>query len=129
MKFAEHFYGWHDETLAELTMEQTGGRHPISTELVEIANITDIDGACQRLNECDIAAVIIEPRGGSSGLLPWWVEGLQKRRTATRETDTVLVVSRFRCTPGGVQDLSGVTPDLTTLEKVLGGGFRGRAGG
>ena len=131
MKFHSHFHGWHDEAVAELSMEQAGGRHPLSTELVEIPGATDIDGACERLEQRDIAAVIIEPGGGSSGLLPWSKQGLEKLREATRRSDTVLifdeVVSGFRCTPGGVQALTGVTPDLTTLGKILGGGFPGAA--
>ena len=131
MKFNAHFHGWHDEAIAELSIEDAGGRHPLSAELVEIPGATDIDGACQRLQQRDIAAVIIEPGGGSSGLLPWSKEGLEQLREATRRTDTVLifdeVVSGFRCTPGGVQALTGVTPDLTTLGKVLGGGFPGAA--
>ena len=131
MKFDGHFHGWHDEAIAELTKEQAGGRHPLSTDLVEVASVTDIDAACKRLGEGDIAAVIIEPGGGSSGLLPWSGEGLEKLREASRLAGTVLVfdevVSGFRCTPGGVQALTGVTPDLTALGKVLGGGFPGAA--
>ena len=131
MKFNAHFHGWHDEAVAELTMEQASGRHPMSTELVEIPDATDINGACDRLEKGEFAAVIIEPGGGSSGLLPWSKAGLERLREATRRTETVLifdeVVSGFRCTPGGVQGLTGVTPDLTTLGKVLGGGFPGAA--
>ena len=131
MKFNGHFHGWHDEAVADLAMDEASGRHPMSTELVEIPDVTNIDSACDRLEKRDIAAVIIEPGGGSSGLLPWSKAGLEKLREATRRTETVLifdeVVSGFRCTPGGVQNLTGVTPDLTTLGKVLGGGFPGAA--
>ena len=74
-----------------------------------------------------IAAVIVEPVAGNMGVvppLPGFLEGL---RAVTQAAGALLVfdevMTGFRAHPGGVQGLSGVTPDLTTLGKVIGGGL------
>jgi glutamate-1-semialdehyde 2,1-aminomutase len=73
----------------------------------------------------DIAAVIVEPVAGNMGLVlpePGFLEGL---RALTRAAGALLVfdevMTGFRVHPGGAQALYGVTPDLTTLGKVIGG--------
>jgi glutamate-1-semialdehyde 2,1-aminomutase len=83
-----------------------------------------------------IAAVIVEPVAGNMGCippLPGFLEGL---REVTARSGSVLifdeVMTGFRVAPGGAQELYGVTPDLTTLGKIIGGGlpvgaFGGRA--
>jgi glutamate-1-semialdehyde 2,1-aminomutase len=75
----------------------------------------------------DVAAVIVEPVAGNMGLvppLPGFLEGL---RGLTDEHGALLVfdevMTGFRVHPGGAQALYGVTPDLTTLGKVIGGGL------
>ncbi len=75
----------------------------------------------------DVAAVIIEPVLGNIGpILPR--EGyLKEVRAVTRENNVVLifdeVITGFRLAMGGAQEYYGVTPDMTTLGKILGGGF------
>ena len=75
----------------------------------------------------DIAAVIVEPVAGNMGLVlpePGFLEGL---RALTSAAGALLVfdevMTGFRVHPGGAQALYGVTPDLTTLGKVIGGGL------
>ena len=75
----------------------------------------------------EIAAIIVEPMAGNMNLVkpnPGFLEGL--RRICT-EYGTVLifdeVMTGFRVGPQGVQGLFGITPDLTTLGKVIGGGM------
>ena len=131
IKFDGHFHGWHDEVLSDYPEERAAGRHPLSGELRALYSCVDIAGACRRMAAGDVAAVILEPGGGGSGALPWSVEGLRKLREAASQSGTLLVfdevVSGFRYRPGGVQELAGVTPDLSTFGKILGGGFPGAA--
>ncbi len=75
----------------------------------------------------DIACVIIEPVAGNMGVVlpePGYLEGL---RTVTRKHGALLVfdevMSGFRASLGGAQSHYSVTPDLTTLGKVIGGGM------
>jgi glutamate-1-semialdehyde 2,1-aminomutase len=75
----------------------------------------------------DIAAVIVEPIAGNMGLvLPaeGFLEGL-RGLTAAHEALLVFdeVMTGFRVHPGGAQGMYGITPDLTTLGKVIGGGL------
>ncbi|CAN5921610.1 glutamate-1-semialdehyde 2,1-aminomutase [soil metagenome] len=84
----------------------------------------------------DVAALIIEPVAGNMGLVepaPGYLEGL---RELTAKHGTVLifdeVMTGFRVAFGGAQARYGVTPDLTTIGKIIGGGlpaaaFGGRA--
>ena len=75
----------------------------------------------------DIGAVIVEPVAGNMGLVlpqPGFLEGL--RELATTAGALLVfdeVMTGFRVHPGGAQALYGVTPDLTTLGKVIGGGL------
>ncbi|MEE8117021.1 MAG: glutamate-1-semialdehyde 2,1-aminomutase [Gemmatimonadales bacterium] len=94
-----------------------------------VATFNDL-GSVERLFEefpDDIAVVIVEPVVGNMGVvLP--VNGfLEGVRALTREHGALLifdeVMTGFRVHPGGAQGLTGVTPDLTTLGKVIGGGL------
>ena len=75
----------------------------------------------------EIAAIIVEPVAGNMNLIkpqPGFLEGL--RRVCTQYGAVLIfdeVMTGFRVGPQGVQGLYGVTPDLTTLGKVIGGGM------
>jgi glutamate-1-semialdehyde 2,1-aminomutase len=75
----------------------------------------------------DIAAVIVEPVAGNMGLVlpqPGFLQGL--RELASAHGALLVfdeVMTGFRVHPGGAQALHGITPDLTTLGKVIGGGL------
>jgi glutamate-1-semialdehyde 2,1-aminomutase len=78
-------------------------------------------------NRGQVAALIVEPVAANMGVvapLPGYLEGL---RDLTRQAGTLLifdeVVTGFRVARGGAQERYGVTPDLTCLGKVLGGGL------
>ncbi|RLS79184.1 MAG: glutamate-1-semialdehyde-2,1-aminomutase [Planctomycetota bacterium] len=74
-----------------------------------------------------IAAVLMEPVVGNMGLVMPTAEFLAAARRLTHEHGAVLVfdevMTGFRLAPGGAQELLGVTPDLTTLGKIVGGGL------
>lgn len=75
----------------------------------------------------DLAAVIVEPVAGNMGVVPPKPEFLKGLRELTEEHGTVLifdeVMTGFRVDYGCAQGYYGVTPDLTTLGKVIGGGL------
>jgi glutamate-1-semialdehyde 2,1-aminomutase len=91
----------------------------------------DIALVDQRLAEGDVAAVMLEPTGAHWGTLPLVKDFLANLREVTRRHNTVLifdeVVTGFRVAPGGAQERYGVTPDLTTLAKIVAGGLPGGA--
>jgi glutamate-1-semialdehyde 2,1-aminomutase len=74
-----------------------------------------------------IAAVIVEPICGNMGCIPPTGNFLGDLRRITAENDSLLifdeVMTGFRVAPGGAQQLYDITPDLTTLGKVIGGGL------
>jgi len=75
----------------------------------------------------EIAAVLIEPLPANSGLLIQRREFLSTLRALTERHGALLVfdevISGFRVAPGGMCALTGITPDLVTLGKILGGGM------
>jgi glutamate-1-semialdehyde 2,1-aminomutase len=75
----------------------------------------------------EIAAVIIEPVVGNMGCVIPQGNYLHEIRRITSKQGAVLifdeVMTGFRLAPGGAQELYGITPDLTTLGKILGGGL------
>mgnify|MGYP006090442913 FL=1 len=91
-----------------------------------IAPYNDLEFASSLLNEhaTDIAAIIVEPLQRIIPPVPGFLQGL---RDLCNKHGIVLifdeVVTGFRLAYGGAQELYGVTPDLCTLGKVIGGGF------
>lgn len=81
----------------------------------------------------NIAAVIVEPIPANMGVVPPAVGFLQMLREETEKAGALLifdeVISGFRVGLTGAQGLFGVTPDLTTLGKIIGGGFPAAAFG
>ena len=78
-------------------------------------------------SEKDIACVIIEPIPANMGLIETKKEYLKKIREITKKEKVVLifdeVISGFRISLGGAQEVFGITPDLTVLGKIIGGGY------
>ena len=78
-------------------------------------------------SEKDIACVIIEPIPANMGLIETKKEYLEKIREITEKEKVVLifdeVISGFRISLGGAQEVFGITPDLTVLGKIIGGGY------
>src|SRR5207302_7108111 len=87
--------------------------------------------AVERALESDpeIGCVILEPTGGHWGQVPVRRPFLQALRELTTRHNRLLifdeVITGFRVSPGGAQAHYGVTPDLTTLAKILAGGLPG----
>ena len=75
----------------------------------------------------DIAAVIIEPVVGNMGCVPPQDGFLQAVRKLTKDHGSLLifdeVMTGFRLARGGAQERYGITPDITTLGKIIGGGL------
>ncbi|KAK2970466.1 hypothetical protein RJ640_006057 [Escallonia rubra] len=78
-------------------------------------------------NKGEIAAVILEPVVGNSGFITPKPDFLNALRRITKENGALLifdeVMTGFRLSYGGAQEYFGITPDLTTLGKIIGGGL------
>ena len=129
IKFEDHFHGWGDYLVAG--SEGIGGipQETLSTMIVLPPN--DISVLEKTLQGNDVAAVILEPTGAHMGLEPILPSFLAELREVTERYGVVLifdeVVTGFRTSRGGAQEFYGVTPDVTTLAKILGGGLPGGA--
>ena len=93
------------------------------------APYNDIRAVQQIVNEQrgTLACVILEPIAANMGVVPPAPEFLHTLRQLTKAHDILLifdeVISGFRVTYGGAQTLYGITPDLTVLGKIIGGGL------
>ncbi|HEX3992584.1 MAG TPA: aminotransferase class III-fold pyridoxal phosphate-dependent enzyme [Acetobacteraceae bacterium] len=90
----------------------------------------DVEGITRLFNDHkDIAAVILEPTGASFGKMPILPSFLTLLRDLTKQAGTILIfdeiVTGFRVSPGGAQAALGITPDMTTLAKIMAGGLPG----
>ena len=78
-------------------------------------------------NPKSIAAVIIEPVAGNMGVIPPSPGFLEGLRRITKNNGALLifdeVITGFRVGPSGAQGLFGITPDITTMGKIIGGGL------
>jgi len=135
LKFAGHFHGWHDGAVAAVNppyeVPMSAGIPGAMLDQVVICPPNDIKAVEIALQRGDIAAVILEPAGGQSGTTPTIPGYLQELRALTTKHGVVLifdeVITGFRYAPGGAQAYFGVTPDLTTLAKIVAGGLPGGA--
>jgi len=136
IKFAGGYHGHADALLAEagsgvatLGIPGTPGITPGAAEdtlVVPYNALADVEAAMERWPG-QVAAIIAEPVAGNMGVVPpapGFLAGLQR---LTRAAGSLLifdeVITGFRVARGGAQELYGVTPDLTCLGKVLGGGL------
>ncbi len=136
LRFEGHFHGWHDEVVHgfQPPFDADGSLGAAPHARGNLVMVPDGDlGLVERTLHAhpDVAAAILEPSGASWGRVPLSYDFLRGLRELTRRFGVVLifdeVVSGFRFSPGGVQQLAGVTPDLTCLAKVLAGGMPGGA--
>ncbi len=94
-----------------------------------VADYNDIDSVKKLVvaNKDEIAAVIIEPIAGNMGVVPSKINFLTELRSLCDEENLVLifdeVMTGFRVSAGGAQNVLGVTPDLSTFGKIIGGGL------
>jgi glutamate-1-semialdehyde 2,1-aminomutase len=130
IRFAGHFHGWHDHVSFP-----AGGAPGIIPGIVEdtlVVPPTDTRQVEELLSaRDDIAAVILEPTGATFGQIPTSEGDVRRLRELTTKHGALLlfdeVISGFRCSPGGAQAFYGILPDLTTLAKILAGGYPGAA--
>jgi len=89
-------------------------------------DIDDVRGLVEA-HMSDLAAVIVEPVAGNMGVIPPKPGFLEGLREMTARHGILLifdeVITGFRVSRGGAQELFGINPDLTTLGKIIGGGF------
>jgi glutamate-1-semialdehyde 2,1-aminomutase len=138
IRFRNHFHGWHDHVAFGVN-DHMDGTPTVGVTASVADNIILVDpndtASVARLLEqdADIAAVILEPLGASSGTIPTPRKVLEELRGITRSHGALLifdeVVTAFRVAPGGVQGLYGIIPDITTMAKVVSGGLPGGAVG
>jgi glutamate-1-semialdehyde 2,1-aminomutase len=94
-----------------------------------LADYNDIESVKDLIvkNKNEIAAIIIEPVAGNMGVVPANPEFLREIRNICDEERIVLifdeVMTGFRVSKGGAQELYGIKPDLTTFGKIIGGGL------
>jgi glutamate-1-semialdehyde 2,1-aminomutase len=136
VKFTGHFHGWADGVSAgvnppfEVPMS-AGIPGPVLGEVL-LSPANDIQ-ALERLlgSRDDVGAVILEPSGGQAGSFPIDQGFLKDLRQLTSDRKVVLifdeVITGFRYAPGGAQAYYRITPDLTTLAKIVAGGLPGAA--
>ena len=134
LKFQNHFHGWHDYAAVAVGNYISPGIPANTAETVLMLVPGDIAAVERTLKtDRDVAAVILEPTGGKMGALPLQPEFLQQLREMTQRYRVLLifdeVVTGFRIASGGAQGRFGLRPDLTTLGKVLSGGYPGGAVG
>ena len=136
LRFQGHFHGWHDYGMVgyqpPFDSPTSAGIPGGAQGAMLTARPNDIDHVRQLLDsDDDVAAVILEPGGGSNGTIPTSREFLGQLRALTAERGVVLifdeVITGFRYSPGGAQQYYGVTPDMTTLAKIVAGGLPGGA--
>jgi len=135
-----HFHGWQDHVAFGVKdhFDGTAGPGIVQgiAENVILAPAGDIDALqiifeADRTGDDEIAAVILEPTGASSGQVPLDSRFARSLRALTERFGILLifdeVVTGFRVSPSGAQGLWGIEPDLTTLAKILAGGLPGGA--
>ncbi len=142
VKFEGHYHGWFDNILwsvappvdalgpreAPTRVPGSKGMDPDAGARLTILPWNDITVLTERLERRDVAAVIMEAAMCNQGAIEAGEGYLRAVRELCDRTGTVLifdeVITGFRLSAGGAQQVFGVTPDLTVLAKALASGFQ-----
>ena len=136
VKYMGHYHGWGDQLMTDLEVPGSGRfmSHGIPSEILDLTVLVapnDMEGLEKAFGthaaDGGIAAVICEPMGGESGLVPF-ADGFHKAAIEIAHRHGALyifdeVVTGLRMGLGGAQAALGVVPDLTTLGKALMNGW------
>jgi glutamate-1-semialdehyde 2,1-aminomutase len=136
IKFEGCYHGAHDYVLVKAGSGATTFGMPTSlgipeettrnTVVVPFNDAEKFEDAV-KANKNDLAAVIVEPVIGNIGLVLPKAGFLETLRELTEKHGVVLIfdeiITGFRLAPGGAQEYYGIIPDMSTLGKILGGGF------
>jgi glutamate-1-semialdehyde 2,1-aminomutase len=134
LKIQGHFHGWHDYATIAMAPPYD---EPVSRGIPKAIKDTmvaipykDLPALTSALDaNPDIAGVILLAGGTGGSETGATTEYLRQIREITRQRGVVLifdeVVTGFRYAPGGCQEYYGVTPDLTTMAKIMAGGLPG----
>lgn len=136
IKFNGCYHGAHDAVLvgagsaaAEFGVPTSLGVPEEVARLTLVARYNDLDSVEKLMRKYgdDVAAVIVEPVAGNSGVIPPEEGFLQGLRELTRSYGALLIIDEvitgFRLGLRGAQGYYGVEADITTLGKIIGGGF------
>jgi len=132
IKFEGAYHGAHDYVLVKSGSGAAGlpdspGVPEDTTKNTVLIPFNDEDALLDIIKDDSIAAIIVEPIMGNVGFIPPRKGYLEFLRKLTAENGIILifdeVITGFRIAEGGAQEYFGVTPDLVTFGKILGGGF------
>ena len=134
LKFDGCYHGHADSFLvragsgvATLGLPNSPGVPESLAALTRVAPFNDASAVRAIAHEQPLAAIIVEPLVGNAGFIAPDPGFLQSLRDIATETGALLifdeVMTGFRIAPGGARERYGVTADLTTLGKVIGGGL------
>ncbi|SCG85068.1 glutamate-1-semialdehyde 2,1-aminomutase [Methanobacterium congolense] len=134
VKFEGSYHGAHDYVLVKSGSGAAGlpdspGVPEDTTKNTVLAPFNDEEAVAKLIEseKDEIAAIIVEPVMGNIGCIPPKKGYLEFLRKITAENNIILifdeVITGFRIAEGGAQEYFGVTPDLVTFGKILGGGF------
>lgn len=140
LKFAGAYHGHVDGLLAQAGSGMATQGIPSSPGVPESAAAAtvivpwnDRDAVEQAFADHDFAAIMVEAYPANMGLVPPLPGFLERLRELSDAHDCLLVfdevITGFRIAPGGAQELTGVSPDLTIMGKVIGGGLPAAAYG
>jgi glutamate-1-semialdehyde 2,1-aminomutase len=133
LKFDGHFHGWSDYLIKgekpPFEKPTVPGVPDEVLRTVAVLPPDDLGAIEERLVQGDIAAIIVEPSGASWASIPLAEGFLQTLRDLSVKYQTLLifdeVITGFRWGPGGAQQRFEILPDITTMAKILAGGFPG----
>lgn len=134
LKFEGAYHGAHDYVLVKSGSGAAGlpdspGVPEETTKNTVLVPFNDAEALISLVKQekDELAAIILEPVMGNVGCIPPKREFLEFLREITAEYNIILifdeVITGFRIAEGGAQEYFGVTPDLVTMGKILGGGF------
>src|SRR3954466_9950508 len=140
LKFAGAYHGHVDGLLADAGSGLATQGIPASPGVPEgaaaqtiVVPFNDPDAVRRAVAEHDLAAILVEPFAANMGLVAPATGFLELLRELADESGALLVfdevITGFRVGAGGAQDFTGVSPDLTIMGKILGGGLPAAAYG